>query len=186
MWYIPKSVVLCAKLFNMHFAPLILWKEIEYQIYSSQAYKGFMLPLPCSLCYEWYHIVFLCWICIESMPSEPLWKMYLHGNKHFLNLNLKFDVIKWKHFPRYWPFVWGIYRLPVNSPHKGQWHGALIFSLICAWINGWVNKREAGDLRRHRARYDGIVMTRRRLSCGPLWLGAFTDRVISLAAISNA
>ena len=48
------------------------------------------------------------------------------------------DVIKWKHFPRYWPFVRGIHRSPVNSPHKGQWHGALIFSLICAWINGWV------------------------------------------------
>ena len=30
------------------------------------------------------------------------------------------DVIKWKHFPRYRPFVWGIPRSPVNSPHKGQ------------------------------------------------------------------
>ena len=37
------------------------------------------------------------------------------------------DVIKWKHFPRYWPFVRGIHRWPVNSPHKGQWHGALMF-----------------------------------------------------------
>ena len=46
------------------------------------------------------------------------------------------DVIKWKHFPRYWPFVRGIHRWPVNSPHKGQWRGALMFSLICAWING--------------------------------------------------
>ena len=51
------------------------------------------------------------------------------------------DVIKWKHLPRYWPF----YRSPVNSPHKGQWRGALMFSLICVWINGWVNNREAGD-----------------------------------------
>ena len=47
---------------------------------------------------------------------------------------------------------------PVNSPHKGQWCGALVFSLICAWINGWVNTREAGDLRRHRAHYDVTVM----------------------------
>ena len=68
------------------------------------------------------------------------------------------DVIKWKHFPRYWPFVRGIHRSPVNSPHKGQWHGALMFSLICAWINGWVNNRWAGDLRRHRAHYDVTVM----------------------------
>ena len=46
------------------------------------------------------------------------------------------DVIKWKHFPRYWPFVWGIHRSPVKSPHKGQWRGAVMFSLICVWING--------------------------------------------------
>ena len=59
------------------------------------------------------------------------------------------DVIQWKHFPRYWPFVRGIHRSPVNSPHKGQWRGALMISLICAWINGWLNNREPGDLRRH-------------------------------------
>ena len=47
------------------------------------------------------------------------------------------DVIKWKHFPRYWPFVRGIHRSSVNSPHKGQWRGALMFTLICARINGW-------------------------------------------------
>ena len=68
------------------------------------------------------------------------------------------DVIKWKHFPRYWPFVRGIHRSQVNSPHKGQWRGALMFSLICVWINAWVNNREAGDLRRHRAHCDVIVM----------------------------
>ena len=68
------------------------------------------------------------------------------------------DVIKWKHFPHYWPFVWGLPRSPVNSPHKGQWGGALMFSLICAWIDGWVNHREGGDLRRHRAHYDVTVM----------------------------
>ena len=46
----------------------------------------------------------------------------------------------------------------VNSPHKGQWRRALMFSLICAWINGWENNGEAGDLRRHRAHYDLTVM----------------------------
>ena len=68
------------------------------------------------------------------------------------------DVIKWKHLPRYWPFVRGIHRSPVNSPHKGQLRGALMFTLICARINGWVNNGEAGDLRRNRAHYDVIVM----------------------------
>ena len=47
---------------------------------------------------------------------------------------------------------------PVNSPHKGQWRGALMFSLIYARINDWVKKREAGDLRRHRGHYDVSVM----------------------------
>ena len=49
--------------------------------------------------------------------------------------------------------------VPVNSPHKGQWRGALMFSLIYVWINGWVNNREVGDLRRHRGHYDVIEMT---------------------------
>ena len=49
------------------------------------------------------------------------------------------DVIKWSHFPRYWPFVRGIHWSPVNSLHKGQWRGALMFSLICTWTNSWAN-----------------------------------------------
>ena len=68
------------------------------------------------------------------------------------------DVIKWKHFPRYWPFVRGIPRSPVNSQQKGHWRGALVFSLICAWINVCVNNREAGDFRRCGAHYDVTVM----------------------------
>ena len=40
------------------------------------------------------------------------------------------DVIKGKHSLRYWSFVRGIHRSPVNSPNKGQWRGALVFSLI--------------------------------------------------------
>ena len=68
----------------------------------------------------------------------------------------------WRHqmetFPRNWPFVRGIHRSPVNSTHKGQSRGALMFSLICVWINDWVNNREAGDLRRHHAHYDVTIM----------------------------
>ena len=52
------------------------------------------------------------------------------------------DIIKWKHFPRYWPFgLCGIHRLPVNSPHKGQWRGTFTFSFIFAWTNGWVKNK---------------------------------------------
>ena len=51
-----------------------------------------------------------------------------HGIERYYNTGtwgiIHDDVIKWKHFPRYWPCVRGIHRLPVNSPHKGQWRGA--------------------------------------------------------------
>ena len=43
-------------------------------------------------------------------------------------------------------------------PSQSQWRGALTFYLICAWTSGWVNNREAGDLRRHRAYYDVTIM----------------------------
>ena len=61
-------------------------------------------------------------------------KLYMHD-----------DVIKWKHFPRHWSFVRGIHWSPVDSPHKGQWCGALMFSLICAWSNSWAKNRDASD-----------------------------------------
>ena len=48
-------------------------------------------------------------------------------------------------FPPDWPFVRGISWWPVDYPHKGQCCGALIFSLICAWTNGWANNRDAGE-----------------------------------------
>ena len=109
------------------------------------------------------------YLCVKSWcqtgdnPSSKPMLLILHDTiwHQFSDRHLPFshdDVIKWKHFPRYWPFVRGIHRSPVNSPCKGQWRGALMFSLICVWINGWVNNRETRDLRRYRAHYDVIVM----------------------------
>ena len=67
-------------------------------------------------------------------------------------------------------FVRGIHRSPVNSPHKGHWCGALMFSLIYAWINGWVNNRDAGDLRGPRIHYDATVMiTCVSIAIDPVW-----------------
>ena len=66
------------------------------------------------------------------------------------------DVIKWKHLRVTGPLSGE----PTGHrwiPHKGQWRGTLTFSLICTWTNGWVNNRDAGDLRRHRAPYDITV-----------------------------
>ena len=64
---------------------------------------------------------------------------------------------------------------PVTSPHKGQWRGALMFSLICTRINGWVNNGEAGDLRRHHAHCDVTVMKKEQTQVSVLWVlyGAF-------------
>ena len=67
-------------------------------------------------------------------------------------------IIKWKYFPRYWPFVRGIHRSSVNSPHKGQWRGALMFSSICVGINCWPNNRDPDDLRCHQAHYEVAVV----------------------------
>ena len=66
------------------------------------------------------------------------------------------DVIK--HFPRYWHFVRGIHRSPVNSPHKCQWRGALMFSLIWASTNGWANNGDVGNFGRHRTHYGVTVI----------------------------
>ena len=132
----------------------------------------------------WYHMLLFsrlcCWplwqmasICTSQCPSavstrswgitlSSLWDHPSSGY-HIVyecwGLKAQHDyVFKWKHFLRYWPFLRGIHRSPVNSLHKGQWRRDLMFSLICAQINGWVNNREAGDLRHHRTHYDIIVM----------------------------
>ena len=87
------------------------------------------------------------------------------------------ECLKWKHWYHnhlfwieigVWSMAWWRHQMETfsallalcagNSPVKGQWCGALMFPLICAWINGWVNNREAGDLIRHRAHYDVTVM----------------------------
>ena len=68
------------------------------------------------------------------------------------------DVIKWKLFSALLAICAGNSPVLVNSPHKGQGRGALMFSLIYVWINGWVNNHEAGDLRRYCVHYDVIVM----------------------------
>ena len=68
------------------------------------------------------------------------------------------DVIKWKHFPRYWPLC--------GEFTGHQWNprtGANVAELWCflwfePWINGLVSNDETGDLRRHRAHYDATVM----------------------------
>ena len=106
--------------------------------------------------------IFIQHLRISAKTVNMIFKRHEETHFHRMSINSTEghdDVIKWKHFPRYRPFVQGIHRSPVNSPHKGHWRGAMMVSLICVWINGWVNNREAGDLRCYRAYYDVIVMS---------------------------
>ena len=81
------------------------------------------------------------------------------AHKHFtITLRIYDDDIKWKHFPRYWPFVRGIHWSSVVSPHNGQWRRALMFHVVCAWEYVWANNRDPHDLRRHNAHYHVTVM----------------------------
>ena len=67
---------------------------------------------------------------------------------------------------------------PVNGefPAQRPVTRVLIFPLICAWINVWENSYEAGDLRRHRAHYDVIVMTSDR----KVWILLHIHAIISV------
>ena len=125
---------------------------------------------------EFYKVTF--WLhSVWWFPTKPHlgtrvhrpWSMHSQEICTLVCSGLHDDVIKWKHFPRHWPYVRGIHRWPVNSLHKIQWRGALMFSFICAWINGWVNNRKADDLRRHRAYYDVTVIGYNRILRG--WYG---------------
>ena len=139
--------------------------------------------------------IFMCWPSVDHFDK----KAKVTVANPALNFQIRFrinsfchdDVIKWKHFPRYWPFVWGIHRPPVDSPHKGQW--ALMFSLICAWINGWVNNGEAGDFRRHRVHYDVTLILNRsqpaayeRSTCPPFYEGDTEIMMLSSIIITDA
>ena len=104
-----------------------------------------------------WHIVE--WYCM--FPFD-LWRRYSPWNSPE-EIVLLFALIPWwRHqmetISASLAFVRWIHRSPVDFHHKGQWRGALMSSLICAWTNGWANNRDAGDLRRHRAHYDVTVM----------------------------
>ena len=128
-----------------------MYMDINYFLYSylnALQCRGLHLCMPIQL----YWIVMnlfeiIGYYIIRSHKVSKRWSLCSYCS---MTVKLHDDVIKWKHFPCYWPFVRGIHRSPVNSPHKGKWRGALMFSLI------W-----AGDLRRHQAHCDVIVMIRR-------------------------
>ena len=134
------------------FLPTALDYLIKFSCFDLKSYSWAIIWLPCVPC--------LCWVLGWVHTLTYILKNNFGLAKCHIIFNYPHhdDVIKWKHFPRYWPFVRGIHRLPVNSRQKSQWWGTLIFSLIWAWTNSWANNGDAGDLRRRRAHYDAIVM----------------------------
>ena len=107
---------------------------------------------------KFYIMLFSVWI--DGTKLEEIKRNNLPG---MMTISCKsMQVAWWRHqmetFSALLAICAGNSPVPVNSPHQGQWRGDLRFSLICARINGWVNTGEAGDLRRHRAHYDVIVM----------------------------
>ena len=102
------------------------------------------------------------WILLAVVKTRSNWTV-LHAVFEWLRKNVNQSLNRWRHqmetFSTLLAFYAGNHRSPVNSPHKGQWRRALMFSLICAWINSWANKGDAGHLRGYRAHYDVTVMT---------------------------
>ena len=112
---------------------------------------------------QWYH---------DFKKQTPLFIQQLLPHNWHTYINVLFIIIHpyytkrftpwWRHqmeiFSAPLAYCVGNHRSPVDSPHKGQWRRALMFSFSWAWTNGWVNIRKAGDLRRHRAHYGVTVM----------------------------
>ena len=109
---------------------MLLWDEIPYPCHNFNKFYSLWIT---------DRIRLQTWLCLMSrarpwawcgilwklpLRNEPLPTLYITKTRPMVSHD---DVIKWKHFSRHWPFVRGIHRSPVNSPHKGQWCGALIF-----------------------------------------------------------
>ena len=99
-----------------------------------------------------------------------VWQNEMNQNSYIGKQKYHDDILKWKYFLHYWPFVRGIHQSLVDSPHKFQRCRALIFSLICAWTNGWVNTGDAGDLRCYHAYYNITAMMWLQHPCYDIWL----------------
>ena len=141
-----------------------IWLKFEGRVYLTSRWANnklkdiFVKYTPLRQMHPWAYACHLIWGIIAGIPESNRKSLWCYMSLVNLNCLEHDDVIKWKHFPRNWPFVRKIHRSPVNFPHKGQWRGALMFSLIYVWINDWANNREAGDLRRQHGHYDVIVM----------------------------
>ena len=114
----------------------------------TNGYSRSVGPLGTSLSEIWiqsFHIrKYISQCLLQNISKFACWTISIEWHQHpWFWLCGHDDVIKWKHLPRYWPFVRRIHRSPVNSPHRGQWRGASMFSLICA-LNKRLSKQSLG------------------------------------------
>ena len=123
--------------------------EINLHIFAEAAY--------------WFHIILSLWYYLKSLVNPLLYWIYFRKYK-YISIFYRFAKLRWHLLP-WWRHQMetfsALLSLSVgNSPVTGefpaqdQWRRALMVSLICARINGWVNNREAGDLRCHCTHYD--------------------------------
>ena len=91
-----------------------------------------------STLYEWYH---------SNEAKQLKARSRLHDN-----------FMRWRWFPRYWPFVRGIHQCLVDIPPKTSVTWALMFPLVLSLTDGWKNSQVVGDLIRHESHCDGILM----------------------------
>ena len=108
---------------------------------------------------------------VAVAPKSCNWGKLVR-NKNVVGVSLVYSI-KWKHFPRYMALCAG------NSPVTGEFPAqrpvtrSFDVSLICVWMDCWLNNREADDLRGHCTHYDVTVMaTEQQLShsMGNTWL----------------
>ena len=108
-------------------------------------------------------IILLEWVGVSTRKVKYLEHIFSHD-----------DAIKWKNFRATGHFAG-------NSPVPGEFPVQrpvtrsfdVFFDLF--WISGWVNNREAGDLRRYRAYYGAIVMW---IIVSPIFLITAYDHVV--------
>ena len=142
----------------MHYAPKIIHIINAFLRFSFSEGTGQFYP---SIHYQWHgesldcprttvmHLKY-----IGEQTTWIWWKQILYPQQ---------KITTWRHqmktFSALLALCEGIHWSPVDSPHKVQERGALIFSSICTWTSNWADTRDAGDLRRHRANYDVTAMT---------------------------
>ena len=130
------------------------------------------------------------WVDISINPSRCR-RFFVFGTLPWCSLkcyvarrsvwNYHDDVVKWKHYPRYWPFGRGIHWSPMDSTHKGQWRGALMFLWSAPKGNGWANNRDTDDLDSNRLHYNVNPMMIERHS----WLHKHQPKTFGMQDICN-